>query len=265
MRPTHILETSLYASDLEAARHFYGTVLNLPVVFDEPDRHLSFQCGRGIVHVFIAEVTRETESLPAHGTEGPGHVALAIPFRQVEAWQERFAAHDIPLEDTATWPHHERAVSLYVRDPAGNSVELATPELWGLDADARDDAVLRIRPYVPVDTDDQRPMEQFQSRTLRPLCKLQNPLIPTLVARYLGKYNTGFSDMHPADQEAKVRNLLKEDRRLKRSLVGMIVGHFTEDEFAFYLDHQREVRRRLVALLTQRVLDQMETVIQKVS
>lgn len=260
MRPIHVLETSLYASDLEAARHFYSTVLNLPVVFDEPERHLSFQCGCGIVHVFIAEVTRETESLPAHGANGPGHVALAIPFRQVEAWRERFAAHDIAIEDTAPWPHHERAVSLYVRDPAGNSVELATSELWGLDADARDDAMLRIRPYVPVDTEEQRPMEQFQSRTLRPICKLQNPLILTTVARYLQKYNTGFEQMAPADQEAKARNLLKEDRRLKRSLVGLVAGHFTEDEYAFYLDHQREVRRRLVALFTQRVLDQMEAV-----
>ena len=106
-------------------------------------------------------MTCETESLPAHGADGPRHVAMAIPFRQVEAWQKRFAAHDIPIEDTTAWPHHERAVSLYVGDPAGNSIELATSELWGLDADARNDVVLRIRPYVPVDTDEQRPMEQF--------------------------------------------------------------------------------------------------------
>jgi hypothetical protein len=64
--------------------------------------------------------------------------------------------------------------------------------------------------------------------------------------------------MDPADQEQKIRNLLKEDRRLKRTLVGLIAGHFTEDEYAFYLDHQREVRRRLTDLLTQRVLDQRE-------
>jgi hypothetical protein len=36
-----------------------------------------------------------------------------------------------------------------------------------------------------------------------------------------------------------------------------VAGHFTEDEYAFYLDHQREVRRRLTALFTQRVLDQL--------
>ncbi|MES3629779.1 MAG: VOC family protein [Longimonas sp.] len=263
MRPTHILETSLYASDLEAVRHFYGTVLNLPVVFDEPNRHLSFQCGDGILHVFIAEVTRQTESLPAHGADGPGHVALAIPFGQVDAWRARFDQHGISVEDSTTWPHNEQAVSLYVRDPAGNSVELATPELWGLGAGPRDAAVQRIRPHVPVDTDDQRPMEQFQSRTLRPLCKLQNPLILTTVARYLAKYNTGVAQMDRADQEAKVRNLLKEDRRLKRTLVGLIAGHFTEDEFAFYLDHQREVRRRLVALLTQRALDQLQAIVDR--
>jgi catechol 2,3-dioxygenase-like lactoylglutathione lyase family enzyme len=134
MQPTHVLETSLYASDLEAARFFYGTVLNLPVVFDEPDRHLSFRCGRGILHVFVASVTRETESLPAHGADGAAHAALAVPYDQMEAWRDRFDDYDVPIENTASWPHHEHAVSLYVRDPAGNSIELATPELWGLDA-----------------------------------------------------------------------------------------------------------------------------------
>jgi len=261
MRPTHVLETSLYASDLEAARYFYGTVLDLPVVFDEPERHLSFRCGRGIVHVFIAAVTRETESLPAHGADGAAHAAFAVPYGQMEAWRARFAEYDIPIEDTASWRHHERAVSLYVRDPAGNSIELGTPELWGLDAEARDDAVRRIRPPAPVDVEEERPMARFESYTLEPLCELQVPLILPLVARYLRSHTTGFANKDRDDQEALVRSLLKEDRGLKRSLVGMIAGHFTEEEFAFYLDHRREVQQRLVALLTTRVLDQVETAV----
>ncbi|NBB75032.1 MAG: glyoxalase [Bacteroidetes bacterium] len=248
-----VLETGLYADDLDAAESFYHGVLGLDVLFREEGRHVFFRCGTGVVLVFDPAATRAEEHLP-HGTEGAGHAAFAVRHDDLDAWKEHLTAHGIAIEEDKTWPNGGR--SLYVRDPAGNSIEFATPALWG--EPARDDRLRQIRPAVPVDTHDQRPMERFQSRTLRPICKLQNPLILTTVARYLQKYNTGFRQMDRADQQAKVRNLLKEDRRLKRTLVGLVAGHFTEDEYAFYLDHQREVRRRLTALFTQRVLDQLD-------
>jgi catechol 2,3-dioxygenase-like lactoylglutathione lyase family enzyme len=248
-----VLETALYADDLNAAEAFYHGVLGLDVLFRAEGRHVFFQCGTGVVLVFDPAATRAEEHLP-HGAEGPGHAAFAVRHDDLDPWKAHLTAHGIAIETGKTWPGGGR--SLYVRDPAGNSIEFATPDLWG--EPARDDRLRQIRPAVPVDTSAQQPMERFQSRTLRPICKLQNPLILTTVARYLQKYNTGFGRMDRADQEAKVRNLLKEDRRLKRSLVGLVAGHFTADEYAFYLDHQREVRRRLVALFTQRVLDQID-------
>lgn len=256
-----VLETGLYADDLQAAERFYGTVLGLDVIFREEDRHVFFRCGTGVVLVFNPEATRTGDPLPPHGTEGPGHMAFAVPHADLSDWEQRFDEHGIDIEEEVGWPGGGRSV--YVRDPAGNSIELATPDLWGTDDAPRTERVRGIRPTVPVDTREQGPMERFQSCTLRPICKLQNDLILTLVARYLQKYNTGFAQMDRVDQEAKIRNLLREDRRLKRSLVGMISGHFTEEEFSFYLDHQREVRRRLTELLTQRALDQIDTVAQK--
>jgi hypothetical protein len=38
-------------------------------------------------------------------------------------------AHGVEVEREIGWPDGSR--SLYVRDPAGNSVELAPPSLWG--------------------------------------------------------------------------------------------------------------------------------------
>lgn len=251
-----VLETGLYAGDLDAAEGFYHGVLGLDVLFREAGRHVFFRCGTGVVLVFNPEATRNEAHLP-HGANGPGHAAVTVRYDDLDAWKQHLAAHGIAIEADKTWPSGGR--SLYVRDPAGNSIEFATPDLWG--EPDRDGRIRQIRPAVPVDTSDQQPMEQFQSRTLRPICKLQNPLILTTVARYLRKYNTGFRQMDRADQTAKVRNLLKEDRRLKRTLVGLVAGHFTEDEYAFYLFHQREVRRRLTALLTQRVIDQMAALV----
>jgi catechol 2,3-dioxygenase-like lactoylglutathione lyase family enzyme len=249
-----VLETALYASDLDAARAFYGDVLGLALLFETDGRHASFRCGTGVLHVFHPGASQASDTMPPHGAEGPGHAAFAIRHDDIDRWTAHLTEHGITIEKEKTWSNG--GCSVYVRDPAGNSIEFATADLWG--EPRRADRLWQIRPTVPVDTSAQQPMEQFQSRTLRPICKLQNPLILMTVARYLQKYNTGFRQMDPADQEAKVRNLLKEDRRLKRTLVGLVAGHFTSDEYAFYLDHQREVRRRLTALFTQRVLDQID-------
>lgn len=66
--------------------------------------------------------------IPLHGSRGAGHVAFAVHEADLIAWKERFDAAGIPIESEVQWPSGGR--SLYVRDPAGNSVELATPNLW---------------------------------------------------------------------------------------------------------------------------------------
>jgi catechol 2,3-dioxygenase-like lactoylglutathione lyase family enzyme len=257
----HVLETSLYAHDLDAARTFYSDVLSLDLVFETEGRHVSYRCGTGILHVFHPETSQASDSMPPHGAEGPGHVAFAVAPEALDDWAEAFAAHDVPIEDRMTWPHG--GTSLYVRDPAGNSVELATPDLWTDTPHA--DRLRTLRPHVPVDTSESAPVETFQHATLRPILKMLNPSILALVASYLTKYGTGFGAMDRADQVRKVRNLVSTDRRLKRTLVGMAMGHFTDAEFAFYLEHRHELRRRLIDLLGTRAADQVDALAERIT
>jgi len=259
--PLHaVLETSLYARDLDAARAFYGDVLGLAVLFETEGRHVSYRCGIGVLHVFHPDTSRASDTMPPHGADGPGHVAFAIAPEAIDEWAAHVAAHGIAIEDRMTWP--QGGESLYVRDPAGNSIELAPPSIWGLDA--RADGLRQIRPHVPVDTSSSAAIETFQHETLRPILKMLNPSILALVASYLTKYGTGFAAMDPADQVRKARNLVSTDRRLKRTLVGMAMGHFTDDEFAFYLQHRHELRRRMIDLLETRVTDQVDVLADRV-
>jgi catechol 2,3-dioxygenase-like lactoylglutathione lyase family enzyme len=57
-------------------------------------------------------------------------VAFAVAEAELPAWRERLGAAGVEVEAEIEWPRGGR--SLYVRDPAGNSVELATPRIWGL-------------------------------------------------------------------------------------------------------------------------------------
>ncbi|HWJ23154.1 MAG TPA: VOC family protein [Gemmatimonadaceae bacterium] len=136
MSITGVLETCLYAPDLAAAERFYAGVLGLEVFSREPGRHVFFRCGPAMFLLFNPERTGTTPgevggvAVPAHGTSGAGHVAFRVPETELSVWRARLADAGVAVEADIAWPRGGR--SLYVRDPANNSVELASPRLWGL-------------------------------------------------------------------------------------------------------------------------------------
>ena len=126
-----IIETAVYVDDLQAAETFYRTVLGLPVISKEPGRHVFFQVGEAsVLLAFLAEVTLKGDPLPPHGATGPGHFALGIDAEAFDAWRKLLQSHGVTIEKEVEWPRGGK--SLYFRDPAGNSVELVTPGVWGL-------------------------------------------------------------------------------------------------------------------------------------
>jgi len=130
-----VLETCLYARDLDAAERFYAGTLGLEVFAREPERHVFFRCGAGMLLVFDPERTATAPgqvqgvTVPAHGAHGPGHVCFRIAADALAAWRDRLAGAGLVVEAEIAWPRG--GLSLYVRDPAGNSVELAPAGIWG--------------------------------------------------------------------------------------------------------------------------------------
>jgi catechol 2,3-dioxygenase-like lactoylglutathione lyase family enzyme len=126
-----VVETAIYVDDLQATETFYRTVLGLPVIGKEPGRHVFFQVGEAsVLLAFLAEATRKGDRLPPHGATGSGHFALGIEAEASDAWRKLLQSHGVSIEKEVEWPRGGK--SLYCRDPAGNSVELVTPGVWGL-------------------------------------------------------------------------------------------------------------------------------------
>ncbi|TXB68275.1 glyoxalase/bleomycin resistance/extradiol dioxygenase family protein [Paracoccus aurantiacus] len=129
-----VLEAALYADDLEAARRFYADVVGLEVMTAREGRHVFFRCEKTVVLVFRAEATREPPPpdtalpVPPHGAEGAGHLCFSVPMAALDDWVERLQGSGVAIESDFIWPNGARSV--YVRDPAGNSVEFASPKLW---------------------------------------------------------------------------------------------------------------------------------------
>ena len=131
-----VLEACLYAPDLRAAENFYALVLKLQVLGRVDGRHVFFRCGHGVFLIFNPQHTGTIPTLvngkpiPLHGATGPGHVAFGVSSEAMDGWHRWLEQQAVPIEAEVHWPGGGR--SLYFRDPAGNSVELATPEVWGL-------------------------------------------------------------------------------------------------------------------------------------
>jgi catechol 2,3-dioxygenase-like lactoylglutathione lyase family enzyme len=132
MKPIEcVVETGVYAEDLESAERFYHDVLGLVVAGKEAGRHVFFHVGdHSVLLVFRPDATLVGDHLPSHGTRGPGHFALGIRSEDLNAWRSRLDSHQVIIEHEESWPRGGH--SLYFRDPAGNSVELITPGVWGL-------------------------------------------------------------------------------------------------------------------------------------
>ncbi|MFO0899086.1 MAG: VOC family protein [Pirellulales bacterium] len=127
----NVVETALYADDLEAAERFYVDVLGLRLIRRESGRHVFFAAGPGtVLLVFDASSTAAGGPLPTHGAHGPGHAALGIGASDLDAWRTHLQERQVVIEQEHLWPLGGR--SLYFRDPAGNLLELITPGVWGL-------------------------------------------------------------------------------------------------------------------------------------
>jgi catechol 2,3-dioxygenase-like lactoylglutathione lyase family enzyme len=133
--PLRVLETAVYVRDLDAAERFYGGVIGLELVVRAGSRHVFFRCGEGMVLVFNPEATAEVSGgdlpVPPHGATGPGHLCFAVPGDDLDGWRKRLEAAGLAIEADFRWPTGARSV--YVRDPAGNSVEFAERGLWGFE------------------------------------------------------------------------------------------------------------------------------------
>ena len=129
LKATRIFETVLYAEDLAEAEKFYRDVLGLEVVSRAP-AGLAFRCNNGVFLVLDPEKTRTLDrKVPKTGADGPGHVAFAARTEDLDAWRSHLGDRGVEIETEVEWD--EGGISIYFRDPAGNSVELAPPTLWG--------------------------------------------------------------------------------------------------------------------------------------
>ena len=77
-----ILETVLYAKDLDGTERFYDEALGLVPFAKAQGRHLFYRCGNQVLLIFNPEATKTPPGpgalpVPPHGMEGEGHLVFS--------------------------------------------------------------------------------------------------------------------------------------------------------------------------------------------
>jgi catechol 2,3-dioxygenase-like lactoylglutathione lyase family enzyme len=132
---SRILETALYVDDLEVVTAFYRDVLGLRVL-DAGERLVAMDAGQATILLLfrrgatLAGADTPGGRIPPHDGHGPVHMAFAVTSDALDDWEAHLERHGVAIESRVVWERGGR--SIYFRDPAGHSVELATPGTWAV-------------------------------------------------------------------------------------------------------------------------------------
>ena len=104
-------------------------------------------------------------------------------------------------------------------------------------------------------------IEGFQNSVLRPIIKMQHSFLILYFKNYVHNRKIDLKGVATHQQKEKIDAILTKDNRLKRFIVGAIIGHCTTEELQFYLTNSSELNRRIVNIIKKRLQDSLEEIL----
>lgn len=120
----------------------------------------------------------------------------------------------------------------------------------------RSERIIGLRDAVAVDTErTSLALEQFQNSSLRPILKFQNAVI---VLYFTAQLNGEEIPKSSVLREALIKVRFQKDPIIRNTLIGMVLGLFSAEELEFFVLNKAELTKRIVALLCQRLKDELK-------
>ena len=124
----------------------------------------------------------------------------------------------------------------------------------------RPNDLLRIRPEIKKTKqfDSMSTEERFQNETLRPILKLQNPLLLAVFQRHIEMHKGVFFGLSVTKKLEYIEAALIKDQKFNNTIKGMVVGHFTISEYNAYTTNVSALNKRIMTMVVKRIKDQVQ-------
>lgn len=97
-------------------------------------------------------------------------------------------------------------------------------------------------------------VEKFQNATLRPIIKMKHDLLIAYFEHYLTIKTLDFKYFTELKKVEFIESAFSKDSQIRNEIKGMIIGHFTLEEFAIYKIFTKELNKRMMTMVKERIL-----------
>ena len=123
----------------------------------------------------------------------------------------------------------------------------------------RPNDIIKIRPVLNLKKSSQiTDEESFQNDTLRPIIKLQSPILIETYRNYIIKHKNVFYELSNEKKLDYIENSINKNQKFRNLLKGMITGLFTIEEYHTYKKNSSSLNKRMMNIILKRLQDNLQ-------
>jgi hypothetical protein len=123
----------------------------------------------------------------------------------------------------------------------------------------RPNDIIKIRPVLNLKKSSQiTDEESFQNYTLRPIIKLQSPVLIETYRNYIIKHKNVFYELSNEKKLDYIENSINKNQKFRNLLKGMIIGLFTIEEYHIYKKNSSSLNKRMMNIVLKRLQDNFQ-------
>ena len=123
----------------------------------------------------------------------------------------------------------------------------------------RPNDIIKIRPVLNLKKSSQiTDEESFQNDTLRPIIKLQSPVLIETYRNYIIKHKNVFYELSNEKKLDYIENSINKNQKFRNLLKGMIIGLFTIEEYHIYKKNSSSLNKIMMNIVLKRLQDNLQ-------
>lgn len=100
--------------------------------------------------------------------------------------------------------------------------------------------------------------ERFQNLVLRPIIQFQHDILIASFRNYIAKHKNVFYDLSLEKRTDYIENAIIKDMKFRNSMKGIVIGHFTLEEYGIYIQNSSSLNKRMMNIVKDRLINNIQ-------